>query len=203
MRRSEFSFYTQKDLDYIAENTTVGNLALNDKNGYPRIVPLNFVLIDNNIYFHGALEGEKFELLRENPKVAFSFAIPYSFIPSYWTSEKMACPATIFFKSVHIRGSGLMVKNLEEKVKALTKLMQKHQPEGKFVPIEYESKLYKKEIESVGVFKVISEEITVKQKFGQNFNEKTRKDLIQKLKERNEILDHKTILEIQKTLKSN
>ncbi|OLS26564.1 MAG: hypothetical protein HeimC3_08830 [Candidatus Heimdallarchaeota archaeon LC_3] len=201
MRRSEFSIYTQEDLISIANNAIEGNLGIIDKNGYPRVVPLNFVLIDNNVYFHGALEGEKFELMLENPKVAFSFDNPYSFIPSYWTSEKMACPATIFFKSVHIRGFGSIVKDLEEKVKALTNLMNKHQPEGKFIPIEYKSKLYKKEIDNVGVFKVKSEEITVKQKFGQNMNQKTRKELIGKLKERNQGMDLETVKELEKTLK--
>ncbi|MHA1992053.1 MAG: pyridoxamine 5'-phosphate oxidase family protein [Candidatus Hodarchaeales archaeon] len=201
MRRSEFGVYTNEDLNWIADNAVEGNLGLIDNNGYPRIVPLNFVLINNNVYFHGALEGEKYELLKENPKVAFSINIPYSFIPSYWTSDKMACPATIFFKSVHIRGIGSVVLDPDEKVNALACLMKKHQSEGKYIPIDYESKLYKKEIDNVGVFKVKSEEITVKQKFGQNMNEKARKLLIQKLKERNGKMDQETIEEIQKTLK--
>jgi len=92
----------------------IGQLGVVDEMDYPRIIPVNFTEFDGNIFFHGAQEGEKYNLYLKKPKVTFSVYKPYSYIPSYYMSEQ-ACTATIFFKSVHIRGKGLMNDNLEEK----------------------------------------------------------------------------------------
>ncbi|GAV22898.1 pyridoxamine 5'-phosphate oxidase family protein [Carboxydothermus pertinax] len=36
---------------------------------YPYAVPLNYVYKNGAIYFHSALEGQKLDLLKENPRV--------------------------------------------------------------------------------------------------------------------------------------
>ncbi len=41
----------------------------------PYIVPLNFVYLNEKIYFHSALEGRKLACIKANPKVGFSTAV--------------------------------------------------------------------------------------------------------------------------------
>lgn len=90
MHRKEFEPQSYKsDFDFLCNRVDIGHLGLVD--GYPRINPLNFVAVGWDIYFHGSLEGEKYNLFKDNPKATFSVDHPYSFIPSYWISEKYAC----------------------------------------------------------------------------------------------------------------
>ena len=202
MRRKEHASHNEDDYFWIMNKAMVGQLGLIDANGFPRVVPLNFVLVEKKVYFHGALEGEKFDILNQikPPKIAFSVDIPFSFIPSHWVGPKMACPATMFYKSVHIRGTGHMVSSLDEKALALQKLMEKHQPEGMYLPFKENMDIYHNPLERVGVFRIDPVEITVKIKFGQNINKTARRGLINKLAERNLAIDQQTIVEIEKTL---
>ena len=195
MRRKEFEKYDQNEYYNLMQVEQVGQLGIVDKNGYPRIVPVNFVLYDENIYFHGALEGEKYDLLKDHPKVTFSVYQPYSYIPSYFTSN-IACQATIFFKSVHIRGQGSLVEDFNEKIKIVIKLMEKHQPERRFDDIELSNPKYYHYMETTGIFCITPSEITMKQKFGQNMNDNVIAHMIQFLEERKTPIDLETVAEI-------
>ena len=64
------------DFDFLCNQVDIGHLGLMDAKEYPRIVPLNFVAIDWDIYFHGSLEGEKYQLLKNKPKATFSVDFP-------------------------------------------------------------------------------------------------------------------------------
>lgn len=202
MRRKEFESTDPLEYQEIMTEAEIGHLGLIDPNGFPRVVPLNFVLVKNRIYFHGPHQGEKFDILKTNPKVAFSVDIPYSYIPSYWQSKKSACTATFFFKSVHIRGHGSLVRDNQEKAGVLQLLMKKHQPEGKFLPLEASERIYQKELTDVAVFRIDPVEVTVKIKFGQNLIRKTQLKLVERLKERDEGMDSETIVEIRKNLET-
>jgi nitroimidazol reductase NimA-like FMN-containing flavoprotein (pyridoxamine 5'-phosphate oxidase superfamily) len=198
MRRDELSSSDPDDFKFIVERAEVGHLGLVDKNGYPRIVPLNFGAVETTIYFHGALEGEKYELLQSSPKASFSVDIPYSFIPSYYQSKNYACPATHFFKSIHIRGTGRIVEDVDEKASALQTLMEKYQPEGNYTKIDANESIYRKAIQEVGVYALDPKEITVKIKFGQNETPEKRNKIIEGLKKRDSEIDRATIEEIRK-----
>lgn len=196
MRRKEFEKYTEQEYIDLMNEETVGQLGVVDTNGYPRIIPVNFVLYNSNIYFHGAPEGEKYELLKEQPKVTFSVYHPYSYIPSYFTSS-IACQATIFFKSVHIRGIGSLVEDYEEKIEVVKKLMEKHQPEKKYADIELENPKYYHYMETTAIFQVKPSEVTMKIKFGQNMSDPAISSVISYLEDRNQPNDGKTVEEIK------
>ncbi len=196
MRRDEFASTEKSEFDFLMKNAEVGYLGLVDKNCYPRIVPINFTAIGKTIYFHGALEGEKFDLIKKNPKVAFSVDIPYSFIPSHWINKNYACTVTQFFKSVHIRGNGEIVDDVTEKAKALQALMEKYQPEGKFKTISTDHSIYRKALTEVGVFKIKSDDISLKIKFGQKIEPEKRQKIILGLRNRNRDIDIETLKEM-------
>ena len=196
MRRSEFSQYDESEYLKLMQVEQVGQLGIIDKMGYPRIIPVNFVLYNGNIYFHGALEGEKYELLREHPKVTFSVYQPYSYIPSYFISN-IACQATIFFKSVHIRGIGSLVDDFDEKIQVVIELMEKHQPEKNYDDIDLKNPKYYHYMETTGIYCITPSEITMKQKFGQNMSDSVISHIISYLKERNQPIDLQTVDEIK------
>ena len=200
MRRQDFMFKDYDELEVIAKGCEVGYLGINDPDGYPRVVPLNFLLKNQCIYFHGAEEGEKFGILSTNPNVTFSIVESYSIIPSYWIARGYACPATALYKSIYFRGQGSLVLDLEEKAMALQSFMEKYQPEGNYQRITAGNPMYIKPLQCVSVFKIVPTQVDMKFKFGQNFSVKKRRDLINKLQERNRGIDMQTAEEIRKTL---
>jgi hypothetical protein len=186
------------DLPHIAAEIDVGYLGITTPDGYPRVVPVNFATIEDVIYFHGAASGEKYEAFRNGQRVTFCIAVPYSMIPSYWRSERYGCPATQYFKSVLVKGRGVVVEDPNEKARALQALMDKHQPEGGFAPFDYTDQLYRAAIDEVAIFRIKPERFDIKIKFGQNLTEPTRRKIIQKLQERGRALDLRTAEEMAK-----
>lgn len=186
--------------DSISAYPMVGYLGIMTPDQYPRVVPVNFVTIGDRVYFHGAQSGEKHDAFARGQKVTFCIAIPYAVIPSYWRSTDYACPATQFFKSILIRGHGVIVHDPDEKAAALQALMEKHQPDIGFRPIDASDPLYAKALDEVAVFRIDPERIDIRSKFGENLSRETRLVLIEKLKERNEGLDPETAMEMEKRL---
>ena len=56
----------------VLETAPRGILSVQGENGYPYGVPMNYVLVDNMIYFHCAREGHKLDAVRSNEKVCFT-----------------------------------------------------------------------------------------------------------------------------------
>ena len=68
----------------------VGRISTIDENGFPQIIPMNFVFLDDAIYMHSHLRGEKIENLKENDKVGFEVDRELEFLPSYFEDPKNA-----------------------------------------------------------------------------------------------------------------
>ena len=58
-----------------------GTLALS-VDDVPYAVPLNFVRIEESIYFHGALKNRKMKMLSQNQKASFSVVQNHSLVDS-------------------------------------------------------------------------------------------------------------------------
>ncbi len=200
MRRAEFASTDEALFREITTEVLVGYLSVvTAAGGAPRAIAVNFVAVGHDIYFHGALGGEKYELLRSDPPAGFTVVKEYSYIPSHWSAPRYACPATQFFKSLEIKGTCGSVNDPIEKARALQALMEKHQPEGGFDPIDAAVPQYAKALEQVGVFRVACASWTGKVKFSQNEPEKLRRFLVEKLRARGGAMDEATALEIEKS----
>lgn len=202
MRRKELASEDTQEIHDILDEAEVGSLGVVAADGYPRVIPLNFVRVTagSAVAFHCAQEGEKWAALEGEPKVTFNANIPYSVIPSYWLSNNQGCGATHFFKSVQINGVAKILSDRDAKADALQKLMEKYQPEGKYKTITADDPMYKKPLEGTGVLVVNPDRISCKIKFGQNLPGHTREKLINYLKERGEPIDLLTAEEIRKRL---
>ncbi len=199
MRRHELESHDPDLFAELARRCEVGYLGLVTADGTPRVVPLNFAAVEQTIYFHGALAGEKFELLQAAPRVSFMMALPYILLPSYWLAKGYACPATHYFKSVDARGTCAPCDDVVEKARGLQALMEKYQPEGQYTPITADNPLYTKALRTVGVFRVAVTSWTGKVKFGVNEPDAVRRKMIAGLRERGEPRDLETAFEIEKT----
>jgi nitroimidazol reductase NimA-like FMN-containing flavoprotein (pyridoxamine 5'-phosphate oxidase superfamily) len=181
-----------KSLIYeVLDKAEYGTLALSIENN-PYAVPLNFVRIDDEIYFHGALSNKKMKILAQNPYASFSVVENYALIDSdFSTTEGLACPATQFFKSVSMDGVVEMVESREEKEKMFEALMQKLQPKGGYKP--FEDKVYDKVLKATAVYKLLPSTLSCKFKFGQHLSDERFEMIVENLKKRATPIDMVTV----------
>ena len=202
MRRTELLCQDPDLLAEIASICEVGYLALVTPDG-PRAVAVNFVLAEGALWYHGALAGEKFEVVAAGAPVGFTMALPHSLLPSTWSAPEHACPATHLFKSVEVRGTCAPVASTAEKSLGLQALMEKYQPEGGFRPISADLPMYRGALKGVGVFRIAIESWSGKLKVGGNEPVQVRRRWVAKLRERGTPLDLLTADEIAKTLEDD
>ncbi|EJW17241.1 pyridoxamine 5'-phosphate oxidase family protein [Paenibacillus alvei] len=193
MRRKEFEMMDHAETEAFLQEMSFGVLGTINGDGWPELTPLNFVYHNGHIYFHGSVAGRKMKNLKADQRVTFSVAKEYAIIPSYFTEEKLACPATAFFKSVIIKGFAEIVPDLTEKAEALTAFMQKLQPEGGYAPIDPEDPDYTGQIKSTSVVRINVQEMSAKYKFGQNAKQPAYEKISDGLIERNQGLDKETV----------
>jgi len=159
----------------------IGRISSIDKNGFPQIIPMNFVFLNDAIYLHSHVRGEKLENISRNNKVGFEVDKELEFLPSYFEDPNDASLADTLYISVVIKGIGSFVTDREEKTLALNGLIEKYQPEGQYDPIKSDMEV----LDEVTVIKVTPQTIHGKYKIGQNMNPKDRMDLAQKILKRN------------------
>ncbi len=151
MRRSDREVKEFKDIVAIMEKCDVCRLALNN-NGYPYIIPLNFGMTvkDSKIelYFHGAMEGTKYDLIEKDNRVSFEMDCEHGLVTEL---EQGNC--TMDYESVIGQGHIEMLSD-DEKYDALCILMKHyHQEEFPF---------NKALIPGTKVFKLVVEKVTGK-----------------------------------------
>ena len=159
----------------------VGRIASIDENGFPQVIPMNFVFLNDAIYMHSHTKGEKLDNIRNNSKVGFEVDRELEFLPSYFEDPKDASLADTLYISVIIKGNGLIIEDRSEKTVALNALMQKYQPEGKYEPLTSQMQV----VDEVAIIKVIPNSITGKYKIGQNLRPEDRIELAKRIFERN------------------
>jgi len=159
----------------------VGRISSIDENGFPQIIPMNFVFLNDAIYIHSHVKGEKLDNISRNNKVGFETDKELEFLPSYFEDPNDASLADTLYISVVIKGIGSLVTDRKEKTLALNGLMTKYQPEGQYEPIKSDMQV----LDVVTVIKVTPKTIRGKYKIGQNLNSLDRMDLAKKILKRN------------------
>jgi nitroimidazol reductase NimA-like FMN-containing flavoprotein (pyridoxamine 5'-phosphate oxidase superfamily) len=97
-----------------------GILSMCGVNGYGYGIPLNYVLEDNHLYFHCAVEGEKLRNLSENNKVSFCVV---------QNAEVIADKFTTNYQSIIAFGKATFVSSEDEIRRAMLLLVKKYSPE--------------------------------------------------------------------------
>ena len=162
MRRSDKEITDVKELKELIAKCMVCRLGLldNDKNIY--ILPMNFGHAFKNgkleIYFHGATEGKKVDLLRPgNVDVGFEIDCDHALkIPEDSSANNNACDYNYRFSSIIGYGKGFLLHDYAEKVEALKYLML-HQTGREFT-------FSQEEVDGVSVFKIVVNSYTGKKR---------------------------------------
>lgn len=178
----------EKIIEFLNQQET-GRVSSIDKDGFPQIIPMNFVYANDAIYMHSHPKGEKLENISKNPKVGFEVDQSLEFLPSYFTSPTDASQADTLYISVVIKGKASLVSDPKEKTMALNELMKKYQPEGGYEKLTPDMGV----IEEVAIIKVVPVTMRGKYKIGQHWDKKTRLEIAKKILERNSPTAQNTI----------
>ena len=120
MRRGEKEIKDNKEITTIVEKALVCRIGLAYGN-CPYIVPVNFVMRDNHLYFHSAPEGRKIEIIKNNNQVCFEVEDAVSVVPG-----DSACSWGTKYLSVIGFGRAFIIEDMEAKKEALNWLMEKY-----------------------------------------------------------------------------
>ena len=159
----------------------VGRISTIDENGYPQIIPMNFVFLNDIVYMHSHPRGEKIQNFKRNDKVGFEVDRELEFLPSYFEDPKNASLADTLYISVVIKGIASLVNDRDEKTLVLNGLMKKYQPEGGYDPITSDMRV----LDGVAVIKIIPKSLHGKYKIGQHMSPLDRLELAQKIFKKN------------------
>ncbi len=116
MRRKKQVLTTEESVS-ILHNGTTGVLGLIGDDGYPYTVPINYLYLDNKIYFHCAKSGHKIDAINSSPKASFTVI---------GRDEVIAEEYTDYFKSVIAFGKIRVMADGDAKRKAIEAFTQKY-----------------------------------------------------------------------------
>ena len=170
----------EKIIEFLSSEST-GRIASIDKNGFPQIIPMNFVFINDVIYMHSHIRGEKLENIKRNGKVGFEVDRNLEFLPSHFFDPNDASLADTLYISVVMKGICVIVEDKVEKTLALNGLMKKYQPEGGYEPMNPEMDV----LNEVAVIKIVPNTMRGKYKVGQNLKNDERMALAENIFKRN------------------
>ena len=124
MRRKDKEITDSAVIENILKEAEIIHIAMVD-DGEPYLVAMNFAYTEGVFYMHSATEGRKIDILKKNNKIAFQVSIDVAIILKEQSHE-----CTTRYQSVYGTGRAILVDNLQEKVKALNAIMQKHSGQG-------------------------------------------------------------------------
>jgi len=149
MRRKDREITDIDEMERVINKALCCRIGLVD-NDEPYVVPVCFGYERNALYFHGALEGRKVELIKENNKICFEIDTDVAVVKA----EK-PCRWSMKYRSVIGVGRAYILENDEEKTHGLRLIMRQYAG-GDFT-------FSKSELDSVLVVRVDISSITGKQ----------------------------------------
>ncbi len=127
MRRKDREITDIKEILEILEKAQVCSLGLCD-GATPYVVPLNygydFAQGQLTLYFHGASQGRKLDLMRQNPQVAFAIHCDHQLVTAETT-----CGWGYGYRSLLGEGTLSPVTQPTDKAAALDRIMAHYSPE--------------------------------------------------------------------------
>ena len=119
MRRTDRAML-EDDTKTLLENATVGILSTVSKSNTPYGIPMNFVYINEVIYLHCALEGEKLDNIANCDNICFTVIDAVEVMPAAFATK---------YKSAIVFGKIVVVEEREEKRQGLIAMIQKYSPD--------------------------------------------------------------------------
>ncbi|MBN2123816.1 MAG: pyridoxamine 5'-phosphate oxidase family protein [Deltaproteobacteria bacterium] len=188
MRRRHSQVIDPAQIHRIIDSSNIGRLATFGKDGYPYITPVNFVRMDDRIYFHCAPEGEKLDNIAGNPRVCFEVDVPLAYLDAGLDPDRPICHLHQFYHCVVIRGTAGVVEDEKKKTAALNALIRKHEPHADFQPVQTDMVGFK----ACKVVEITPLTTTAKSDLAQNRPEEVRRGIAAYLLKRDRPGDRET-----------
>lgn len=158
IRQQKLEWSDQPKMNDFLRTAETGFLGLSDGT-LPYVIPLNFVWMNEAIYFHGASEGRKVTIMEENANACFTVSEAQGTL-----TDHVPAKTDTAYLSVMIFGEAQKVNDLEEAVMVMQAMLDK------YVPGYYEKALSKSHVDkyrsSLGsrtaVYKIEAKNITAK-----------------------------------------
>ena len=117
MRRNDREITERTEIDAILNAANVMRIALVDGDT-PFLVPVFYCYDGKSVYFHSAKSGTKIDIIKRNNKICFEVGIKHGVI-----EDAMACDFEARHKTVIGFGRAVFVKDDDEKIKALDRIV--------------------------------------------------------------------------------
>lgn len=122
MRRKDREVTSYEKMLEVVKGCDCCRIGLVDEDG-AYIVPLNFGYEEKNgelvLYFHGAAEGKKIDLIKEQPTASFEMDRKHELVEG-----NVPCAYSYLFQSVMGKGRIELLQDYQEKVHGLTLVME-------------------------------------------------------------------------------
>lgn len=135
----------------LLKNCEYAVLATVNEDGSPYCVAVSPVLAGDALYFHCALEGQKFDNLRREPRVCLTCVGKTKLMPEKLTTQ---------YESAVVYGEAEMIEDEAEKIAALRIFSEKYTPHC----MDVAEAGIQKSLSRTGVCKVSVKRVTGKQK---------------------------------------
>ncbi|WP_400195343.1 pyridoxamine 5'-phosphate oxidase family protein [Lysinibacillus telephonicus] len=135
IRQEKLECTDDNRIEQFLSQARTGYLGLTDGEA-PYVVPLNFVMMNKAIYFHGAAQGRKIDLIHANPNCCFTVSEDYGTMVS-----PIPAKTDTAYMSVMLFGVLETVNDIKEATEAMQAMLDK------YVPGYYEKKLSQSHIE--------------------------------------------------------
>ncbi|MBR2254539.1 MAG: pyridoxamine 5'-phosphate oxidase family protein [Candidatus Methanomethylophilaceae archaeon] len=109
-----------------------GVVCTNGDDGFPYGTPVNYILMDGKIYFHGRQSGTKCDNISRDPRVCFTV---YSH-ENFEITGPATCNVTTNYTSVIVKGRCVPVTDQEEKERILFALVERLVPVKAVAPVD-------------------------------------------------------------------
>jgi len=113
MRKAQREIKDNAAITTLLRRGKIIHLAMNGEDA-PYVVPMNYGFRDGVLYVHCAKEGTKLDLMRADPRVAFSIVVNYAL-----RSEADGCESTAHYASVCGEGTVRVLEDPAEKRQGL------------------------------------------------------------------------------------
>ncbi len=114
-------FSDPAEINAVLDSVQVGTVATIDDGGSPYMTPVNYVRIENALYFHSSLDGRKLDNIERDGRVCFSAYAMHRLV----LGEK-SCDCSVRYGSVICFGRAELMPECEEKQTALRLLSEKY-----------------------------------------------------------------------------
>ena len=140
MRRKDREITDPAEMAEIIRSARLMRIALVDGD-WPFLVPVFYGYDGTHLYFHGAQQGQKVDLIRKNPNIAFEISVDHGII-----EDAEPCDFEAKHRTVIGRGKASFLSDPQEKAAALDLIV------AKFTPKKFEYPASK--LEHTGVVKI-------------------------------------------------